>query len=262
MISIMGILNVTPDSFSDGGLYLNPDKALEKALQMEEEGADMIDIGGESTRPGALPVSLKDELERVLPILKKIAPRVKIPISMDTSKAAVASACLNEGASFINDVSALSDPEMITVVARADVPVILMHRKGEPQTMQKNPFYEDVVSEVFEFLKERIDFCLCHSIKKEKIFVDPGIGFGKTTEHNLSLLQNLKTLQALGCPIVVGASRKNFLRNLFGEKPEEVLAGSLTAALLAVERGADILRVHDVAKTKEVIRLANKNNFT
>lgn len=257
-VSVMGILNVTPDSFSDGGLYLNPDRALERSLQMEEEGADFIDIGGESTRPGALPVSSEEELKRVLPVLKKIAPRVKIPISIDTRKASVAFACLNEGASLINDVSALSDPEMVSVVARADVPVILMHCRGEPKTMQQNPFYQDVVSEVFEFLKERIDFCLRHSIKKEKIFVDPGIGFGKTMEHNLSLLQNLKVLQALGCSIVIGVSRKTFIRKLFGEKLEEILAGSLTAALLAIERGAKILRVHDVAKTKAVIRLAGR----
>lgn len=255
-VYVMGILNVTPDSFSDGGRFLDPERALDQALRLEEEGADMIDVGAESTRPGSDPVSPEEELRRLLPVLKKILPRLKIPVSIDTQKASVAHAALSEGAAMINDVSALGDPEMASVISRHRVPIILMHKKGESKTMQANPSYEDVLREVSFFLSTQVSFAEKNGIGRDRVLIDPGLGFGKRSEDNLALLRLLGELKAVHRPIVVGASRKSFLRRIFGEDPASLLAGSVAAALLAAKRGAGLLRVHDVGPTKAAIELA------
>lgn len=250
----MGILNATPDSFSDGGLYLDPEKALDHALQMQEEGADLIDVGGESTRPGSDPVSVEEELRRVLPVLKKIIPRLKTPLSIDTRKAAVAEAALGEGARIVNDISALRDPQMPQVVQKNGATVILMHMKGEPKTMQENVGYDDPVVEIARYLKERILFAFGKGIPREKIWIDPGIGFGKRVEDNLEILKRLSDFKKLECSIVFGSSRKSFIHKFLGDDPQQVLMGSLVTALLAAERGASILRVHDVKETKKFVQ--------
>lgn len=249
----MGILNATPDSFSDGGLYLDPEKALDRALQMQEEGAGIIDVGGESTRPGAVPVPLEEELRRVLPVLKKIIPRLKIPLSIDTRKAVVAEAALGEGAQIVNDISALRDSQMPQVVQRNGATVILMHMRGEPKTMQENVRYDDPVVEIVRYLKERILFAFGKGIPREKIWIDPGIGFGKRIEDNLEILKRLSKFKKLECPIVFGSSRKSFIHKLLGDDPQQVLMGSVITAVLAAERGASILRVHDVKETKKAL---------
>ncbi len=255
----MGILNVTPDSFSDGGKYLEPNQALERAMQMEEEGADLIDLGGESTRPGALEVEAAEEIRRVIPVIRKIVPRLKIPISIDTQKGAVARVALEEGAALINDVSALSDPEMAPCVAKAKVPVILMHRRGTPQTMQKDLHYDDLMNEIVDFLGARIRFAVETGI--DRILIDPGIGFGKSPEASWEILRGVERFRELGFPIVIGASRKSFIRKELGDEPHQILSGSLVAALIALERGARIVRVHDVRETKALIRLVFPQNF-
>jgi len=250
----MGILNATPDSFSDGGLYLDLEKALDHALQMQEEGADIIDVGGESTRPGSDPVPMEEEIRRVLPVLKKIIPRLKIPLSIDTRKAAVAEAALGEGAQIVNDISALRDPQMPQVVQRNGATVILMHMRGEPKTMQENVRYDDPVVEIARYLKERILFAFGKGIPREKIWIDPGIGFGKRIEDNLEILKRLSDFKKLECPIVFGSSRKSFIRKLLGDDPQQVLMGSLVTAVLAAEHGASILRVHDVRETANCVQ--------
>jgi dihydropteroate synthase len=242
----MGILNITPDSFSDGGLFQNPEKALDHALKMQEEGADFIDLGAESTRPGSEPVSAEEEWKRLAPVLKKIVSRLKIPISIDTYKASVAEKALQEGGSLINDVSALGDPRMSAVAAAASVPIILMHNKREP------------MEEIVGFLKERIAQAVEAGIDRQKIWIDPGIGFGKQAEENLEILKRLSELKVLESPIVFGASRKSFIRKMLGDDPQQILLGSLATALLAAERGATVLRVHDVKETKALIHLANR----
>lgn len=253
-VYLMGILNVTPDSFSDGGLTLDPERALDHALKMQEEGADLVDVGAESTRPGSNPVPADEELKRLLPVLKKIIPRLKIPVSVDTRKASVGEGALKEGAALINDVSALGDPDMAHAIARAGVPVILMHMRGEPRTMQRDVFYEDPVAEIKNILAERVQFAVKNGILKERILIDPGIGFGKRFEDNQKILKQLGSFKDLGCPLVFGASRKSFVRELFGE--DRILLGSVLSAILAAQRGACLLRVHDVKETKSAIRLA------
>lgn len=257
-VYLMGILNVTPDSFSDGGHFIDPEKALDRAIRMQEEGADLVDLGGESTRPGAEPVSFEEEKNRIVPVLKKLASRLKIPVSIDTQKSAIAALAVAEGASLINDVSALADPDMATVASKAQVPVILMHRKGSSKDMQDNPVYEDVVSEIAQFLASKIHFALESGIAKNKILIDPGIGFGKRFEDNLTLLKHLSEFLKLNCPVVFGSSRKSFVRKIMGEKPSEILLGSVATALMAAERGATLLRVHDIKETKRAMTLISE----
>ncbi|MBC7097612.1 dihydropteroate synthase [Candidatus Bipolaricaulota bacterium] len=256
-VLIMGILNVTPDSFSDGGRFLSPDAAVERALVMEGEGADIIDIGGESSRPGAEPVSVEEELGRVLPVLERLRGRLRIPISIDTTKAEVAEAALRAGACIVNDISALRfDPAMAPLVAEFGAGLVLMHMLGTPKTMQQSPHYDDVVREVRGFLAERAQYAQSQGIPREAIAVDPGIGFGKTVEHNLELLRRLPELVELGFPVLVGPSRKSFIGALLGLPVEERLEGTLAACAVAVVRGADILRVHDVRQVRRAADLA------
>jgi len=243
---VMGILNVTPDSFSDGGKFGDVDRAVAHARAMARDGADIIDIGGESTRPGAIPVSAEEELRRVLPVIEQLPDLL---VSIDTTKAVVAERALAAGARIVNDISAgRQDAGMFTVVRAAAAGMVLMHMQGAPQTMQAAPRYDDVTREVREFLAERI---AAAGLKKSQIAVDPGIGFGKTVAHNLRLLAELGTLQTLGCPVVVGASRKSFL----GGRPEDRLPGSLAVVAWAVTHGANVVRVHDVAETRNVVRM-------
>ena len=253
---IMGVLNVTPDSFYDGGRYSNLRKAVERALEMVEEGADIIDIGGESSRPGANSVEEKEELERVIPVIKKLLSRIKVPISIDTYKSGVAKKAIDAGASIVNDISALRmDEKMAKVIESSGVPVCLMHMQGTPRNMQRNPRYKDVVSEIFAFLRERIDFCEQAGIDIEKTIVDPGIGFGKTVLHNLEILKNLDQFKSLGRPIMIGVSRKSLIGKVLQLKPEERLEGSLASAIWSMTKGASILRVHDVRETKRAVKM-------
>jgi dihydropteroate synthase len=253
----MGVLNVTPDSFSDGGSFLEPSAAVAHAVQMAADGADLIDVGGESTRPGAEPVPADEELRRVVPVLERIADSVRTPRSIDTSKAVVARAAIAAGASFVNDVTALrGDPETAAVVAESGVEVCLVHMRGEPRSMQDDPRYGDVVSEVKAFLEERLAHAVAEGVPEERIWLDPGIGFGKTLEHNLELLRRLGEIAQIGRPLVVGASRKRFLGALTGRREADRLAGSLAAAVVAFERGASMLRVHDVPETRDALAVA------
>ena len=250
---VMGILNVTPDSFSDGGQHFDLANAVARARQMADEGADIIDIGGESTRPGATAVSAEEEIRRVVPVIEQISDLL---VSVDTTKAIVAERALAAGARIVNDISALqSDAEMLPVVRNSGAGVVLMHMQGTPTTMQDNPRYVDVVQEVRKFLAERITATVTGGVKKSQIAVDPGIGFGKTVEHNRQLLAGLEQFAALGCPILVGASRKSFIGQLLNRPAAERLPGSLAAAAWAVLHGAKILRVHDVAETVDIVRL-------
>jgi dihydropteroate synthase len=252
----MGIVNVTPDSFSDGGLYLDAERAVEHARALVAGGADLLDVGGESTRPGARAVSVADELERVLPVLEGL-DAVGVPVSIDTSKAAVAEGALDAGAGLVNDVTALrADPELAAVCAARGCIVVLMHMQGTPRTMQEAPEYADVVEDVKAFLADRIDFATGAGIAEERIWVDPGIGFGKTVDHNLELLRRLGELRALGRPIVVGTSRKSFIGKLTGREVADRLGGTVASNVLALRAGADVLRVHDVGQVKEAVRVA------
>jgi dihydropteroate synthase len=254
----MGVLNVTPDSFSDGGLYLEPDAAVARAQEMVAEGADLIDVGGESTRPGAAPVGVEEELRRVIPVLERLAADGQsVQLSIDTSKASVAEAALAAGVGFVNDVTALrGDPAMAAAVAASSAELCLMHMLGEPRTMQDDPRYGDVVSEVKSFLEERLAFAVGEGIAEERIWLDPGIGFGKTLEHNLELLRRLDELVAIGRPVLVGVSRKRFIGALTDRAEDERLAGSVAAAVIAFSRGASMLRVHDVAATRDALAVA------
>nr|BAL52667.1 dihydropteroate synthase [uncultured Acetothermia bacterium]BAL59278.1 dihydropteroate synthase [Candidatus Acetothermum autotrophicum] len=258
---IMGILNVTTDSFSDGGKFFSFESALARARQLIREGADIIDIGGESTRPGAEPVPTEEELRRVIPVIRAIRQESSVPISIDTYKAAVAQAALEAGANIINDISALRfDPQMVRVVADARVPVVLMHMLGTPKTMQQNPVYRDVVREIKEFLAERIAFAREHGI--EKIMIDPGIGFGKTVAHNVEILRRLGELRELQCPILIGTSRKSFIGRLGSTTSEPLpldqrLEGTIASTVIAVLHGAQIARVHDVAPLKRALAIVD-----
>jgi len=253
---VMGVLNVTPDSFSDGGDFFGVDRALRRAERMVEEGADILDIGGESTRPGAAPVSVREEIERVVPVIEALAPRVSVPISIDTNKPEVMRAAVNGGAGMINDVCALRGPGALEAAVEAQVPVCLMHMQGEPRTMQAAPVYRDVVSEVRDFLRRRIQVCVSAGMAPERVLVDPGFGFGKTLAHNLALLAGLAELCLLGPPVLVGLSRKSMIGTLTGRSVTERLAGSLAAAVLAITQGARLVRVHDVAATVDALRVA------
>lgn len=253
--AVMGVLNVTPDSFSDGGLYLSPADALRRAATMAAEGAVMIDIGGESTRPGALPVSVQEELDRVLPVVERLARELPIPVSVDTSKPEVIRASVRVGAGLINDVRALRLPGALEAVATSGVPICLMHMRGEPGTMQQEPRYADVVAEVHAFLSERVRACEVAGIRRDRILIDPGFGFGKTLAHNLSLLRHLDRLVGLAAGVVAGISRKSMIGSLLDAPVGERLSGSLAAAVLAVWRGARIIRAHDVRETVQALRV-------
>lgn len=253
---VMGVLNVTPDSFSDGGDFFSPEDALHRAERMVEEGADILDIGGESTRPGAVPVSAQDEIDRVVPVIEALRSRISLPISIDTSKPEVMRAAVSAGAGMINDVRALRSPGALDAAVETGVPVCLMHMQGEPGNMQAAPEYGDVVTEVRDFLHRRVGDCISAGMAPGHLLLDPGFGFGKTLAHNLALLAGLEELCGLGQPVLVGLSRKSMIGALTGRPVDERLSGSLAAAVLAVERGARLVRVHDVAATVDALRVA------
>ncbi|HPB75990.1 MAG TPA: dihydropteroate synthase [Chromatiaceae bacterium] len=252
----MGVINVTPDSFSDGGRHATLDAALRCGERLAAEGADILDIGGESTRPGAAEVSVAEEIDRVVPVLAALASRLDLPLSVDTSKPEVMRAAVAAGAGLINDIYALRRPGALAAAAELAVPVCLMHMRGTPETMQREPRYSDPVAEVRAFLEERLADCAAAGIPHQRLLLDPGFGFGKTLEHNLALLAGLPALTALGLPLLVGLSRKSMIGALTGREVDGRLAGSLAAAVLAVERGARVIRVHDVAATRDALRVA------
>jgi dihydropteroate synthase len=256
---LVGILNVTPDSFSDGGEFFDPESAANHASAMMDEGAGIIDVGGESTRPGSDPVPQEEEIRRVVPVIEGILTvRPEAVISIDTYRADTAAAALEAGARIVNDVSALrSDPRMASVVAEAGCPVVLMHMKGEPKTMQEEPFYQDVVREVGEFLAQRAEHSVAAGVRPENIIVDPGIGFGKNLEHNLALLRDLRVLVDLGFPVLIGASRKRFIGTISGVKEaRERVFGTVATSVLAYQKGARYFRVHDVRANREALAIA------
>lgn len=252
---IMGILNVTPDSFSDGGMYFDEDSAVRRAVEMEREGADILDIGGESTRPGSVRVSAEEEMRRILPVISRVSSLTHIPISVDTMKPEVAAGALDAGASVINDVGGLSLAGMRRLVSRRGCPVVIMHMRGSPETMQDRPAYDDVVFEVAQFLKDRVEACEKEGISGENIIVDPGIGFGKTGVHNIRMLSELDAFRTLGRPILIGLSRKSLVVKLAGEDESRRLVGSLAAGLYGVMKGASLLRVHDVEETRKALNV-------
>ncbi|MEW8686264.1 MAG: dihydropteroate synthase [Candidatus Thiodiazotropha sp.] len=253
----MGILNLTPDSFSDGGRFLDPETGLRHALDMVREGAAIIDIGGESTRPGAQSVSAEEELDRVIPVIERLAQAIPVPISIDTNKPEVMREAVAAGAGLINDIMALQAPTAAETAAALKVPVCLMHMQGVPRTMQQDPHYEDVVTEVSDFLAERVEVCEAAGIRRDRLLLDPGFGFGKTLGHNLSLLKHLQRLESLGLPLLVGISRKSMIGSLLEGVPvERRVVGSVAAAVVAVMQGAAIIRVHDVAETVEAVKVA------
>ncbi|HUA06833.1 MAG TPA: dihydropteroate synthase [Solirubrobacteraceae bacterium] len=252
---IMGVVNVTPDSFSDGGRYLDAAIAIEHGIELEAEGAEILDVGGESTRPGAAPVSESEELQRVIPVIEGlIAGGTRAQISIDTSKSSVAAEALEAGATLVNDVTAFrGDPEIAAVVADAKADCCLMHMLGDPRTMQDDPHYDDVVNDIKAFLEERMAFAIANGIAEERILLDPGIGFGKTVEHNLELLRRLGELVELGRPVVIGTSRKSFLGKITGREVDERVAATVATNVLAYERGARVFRVHDVAPVRDAL---------
>jgi dihydropteroate synthase len=257
MARIMGIVNVTPDSFSDGGEFLAADAAIAHGRALLSAGADIVDIGGESTRPGAAEVPADEEIARVLPVVEALSGD-GATISIDTSKAAVADAALGAGAAIVNDVTALADPEMAPLCAERGPGVVLMHMRGTPRTMQDDPVYGDVVTDVRDFLAERLRFALETGIAEDRIWLDPGIGFGKTVDHNLELIARLGEIADLGRPIVVGASRKAFIGRITGREVDDRLGGSIASNVLGLAHGADVLRVHDVAETIQAVRVAER----
>jgi dihydropteroate synthase len=255
---VVGILNVTPDSFSDGGNFLDPEAAAEHAASLLDEGAGIIDVGGESTRPGSDPVSQEEEVRRVVPVIERIiVARPEAVISVDTYRSATAAAALSAGAGIVNDVTALrGDPRMISVVAEAQCPVILMHMQGDPKTMQSEPRYTDVVREVKDFLRSRAEQAVATGVSQENVIVDPGIGFGKSLDHNLALLRDLGAIVDLGFPVLVGASRKKFIGSITGVQAAERVFGTVATTVLAYERGASLFRVHDVRANSEALAVA------
>ena len=256
---IMGILNVTPDSFSDGGKYLEKNNAINHALAMIDNGADIIDVGGESTRPFSDPVSLDEEISRVIPVIEGIRKESDICISIDTTKSEVATAALNSGASLINDVSAMEvDPLMVDVALKFDCPIIIMHMIGTPKSMQDNPQYESLISDIKDYLQERVDFIVSKGINSKKIVIDPGIGFGKTVENNFEIINNINHFTKTGFPVMLGASRKSFIGISLDLPEEDRLEGSLAANIIGLQNGAKIFRVHDVAETNKAFVIANK----
>lgn len=252
---VMGILNTTPDSFSDGGCHNTFDSAVIKALQMLADGASIIDIGGESTRPNAPEVALDEELQRTIPVIKAIKMRSDCIISIDTSKAEVMKQAVAAGADIINDVRALQEPGALAIAAQLQVPVCLMHMQGAPRTMQNNPVYTDLISEINTFFEQRIDECVKKGILLENIILDPGFGFGKTLQHNYQLLKKIGQFRTHGCEVLAGLSRKSMIGNLLSRDTEQRLAGSLAGALIAAQKGAKIIRVHDVAQTVDVLKV-------
>lgn len=249
----MGILNLTPDSFSGDGIYNNIGSAIERAEKIVEEGAGIIDIGGESTRPGSEPVDLEEEIKRVIPVIKKLSRLIKIPISVDTRKSEVALQALDNGASIVNDITGLEhDARMLDVVGQYGAKVIIMHIKGEPLSMQQNPAYESLIPEIIDKLSRLVEMAEGKGVKKENIIIDPGIGFGKTFEHNLEILNNLSRFKILGKPVLVGPSRKSFIGNILGLEAKERIFGTAASVALAIKNGADIIRVHDVKEMREV----------
>jgi dihydropteroate synthase len=257
---IMGVVNVTPDSFSDGGKFINPDKAIEHGALLAQQGATILDIGGESTRPGAEVIDVQTEIARVVPVIEGLRGKASW-ISIDTRNAATMEAAIKAGANIINDISALThDEHAAAVVAEANVHVVLMHSQGNPQTMQKNPRYNNVVKDIFEYLQQCISIYETRRIDRKMIIVDPGIGFGKTLEHNLAIIRNIKCFHDLGVPVMLGASRKSFLERIFGAAPpEERVSGSISVALWALSQGVQIYRVHDVKETVEAFKIFGQN---
>jgi dihydropteroate synthase len=256
---LMGVLNVTPDSFSDGGRFFEWTRAVEHGKRLAEEGADILDLGGESTRPGSRPVSEEEELRRVIPVIEVLRPEISLPISIDTRKAAVAERALQSGADMVNDISALRfDEGMAEVVSRRRVPVVLMHMRGQPETMQADTRYEDLVGEIREFFRERIDYAVSRGIPRDRIILDPGIGFGKSLEekHNLILLKELGSFRDLNQPLMVGTSRKGFIGRILDLPPEEREEGTLATIVVAVQNGANIVRVHDVRRARRAVQMA------
>lgn len=253
---VMGVLNVTPDSFSDGGRWLNKDQAVQRALKMQDEGADIIDVGGESTRPGATSVSLQQELDRVIPVIEAIAPQLSVPVSIDTSKPEVMRAAVSAGAGMINDVFALQQDGAVNTVADLGVPVCLMHMQGVPRGMQDSPGYDDIVVEVKKFLIDRANHCQANGILAGNIVLDPGFGFGKSLKHNIELFQGLTTLVKTQYPVLIGVSRKAMIGAMTGKPADDRTAGSIVAAALAGLKGVSIIRVHDVAETRDAIQVA------
>jgi dihydropteroate synthase len=252
---IMGIVNVTPDSFSDGGCFIDVDRAVEHALELVEQGADILDLGGESTRPNAEPVPFEEELRRVLPVVEQLAPQVTVPLSIDTTKAEVARLCLAAGAEIINDISGLTfDADMPAVCRDHAAGIICMHIQGTPQTMQIDPTYEDCVREIRDWLADRLRFLESAGIPPERTVIDPGIGFGKTAQHNVTLLASIGPFRQLGRPVLIGHSRKGFLKKVLGRELDERLAGTLGVSVALAAQGTDILRVHDVAAVRDALR--------
>ncbi len=258
---VMGILNVTPDSFSDGGDFVHPEVALKRVAQMVAEGVDIIDIGGESTRPGAAVVAVEEELQRVVPLIEAITAVYDVPVSVDTKKPQVMQAAVAAGASMINDVRALQAPGALEVAAESQVTVCLMHMQGEPQIMQGAPHYSDVVAEVLSFLAARVEIAVAAGVARERLLIDPGFGFGKTLAHNLSLLGDLQRFTSLGLPLMVGLSRKSMFGELLGRSVDERLSGSIVVATLALQQGASIIRTHDVAATVDAVKVCAAVNM-
>ncbi len=254
---VMGVLNVTPDSFSDGGQYLRPEDAVRRGEQMMQEGADLLDVGAESTKPGSDPLSPHEEWRRLEPVLKALVDKLEIPVSVDTYKPETAAKALDMGASMVNDVTGLRDEEMMRIVAKFDVPAVIMHMQGDPKTMQQSPQYEEVVADILRFLRGRVEAAVKGGADEEKLIVDPGLGFGKTLKHNLDLLRRLGEFRSLGRPILVGPSRKSFIGMVLDLEVEERLEGSIAAAVVAASRGASIVRVHDVKETVRALRIAD-----
>jgi dihydropteroate synthase len=258
---IVGIINLTPDSFSGDGLYkFTVKRILEYAEKMVDDGADIIEVGGESSRPGAKQVTVKEELRRVIPVIKKIAKRVKTPIAVDTYKPEVARAALESGAVIINDITGLRNPKLIKIIAQYKAGVVAMHMKGNPRTMQKNPKYTSLIDEIIGYLSKAINAAVCSGVDKEKIIVDPGIGFGKTVEHNLEILKRLGEFKVLGRPIMVGTSRKSFIGKILNAAPQERIFGTVSSCVLAVKNGAKLVRVHDVKEVKQALKVLDTTN--
>ncbi len=251
----MGILNITPDSFSDGGRYFDVGRAVAQGERLAGQGADIIDIGGESSRPGSQPVGEQEEKRRVLPVIRRLSTRLKVPLSIDSYKPGVVAAAVDAGARLINDISGLRSAAMRRLAAELELPVIIMHMRGRPCMMQKNPRYADVLRQVIAFLRQRISAAVQAGVSRQRIIVDPGIGFGKKLEHNLSLLRGISRLKKIGRPLLIGASRKSVISMVIGKDAKSGLAGSIAVACLAAEHGADILRVHDVAETVDALKV-------
>ena len=258
-VLIQGILNITPDSFSDGGLYLNPKKAFNKAIKLLNDGCDIIDIGGESSRPGSTPISSQEEIDRIIPVVEKIKNEVECLISVDTYKADVASEAIKYGANIVNDISGLShDPDMIDLVVKNNIPVILMHMQGDPKSMQKNPSYHNVIDEISTFFKKQIEKLNIKGFPLDKIILDPGIGFGKTLQHNLKILKNIDIICNLGHHTLIGTSRKSFIGDILNCPPEKRLEGTISSNLYAIIKGVKIIRVHDVLESRKALTVLEK----